>query len=349
MKKPVKASAGNNVRDIKILNSCKGYEPTFIDNKKVVKSDLLATASGQLLPKINGGQKGPLHYTNLSVFLNTKRKMAFYSAYNIDGNTKDDVVRDLDFVPDPRILAEEQLGDPFYDLRKGVGKKNQDFDKGHMAANNEMAWNPAAQTKAYQTFFHTNACPQASILNKGIWKTLEAYFINESSDTANSKICVFSGPVLKDTDPAYVEDTSYKLPLYFFKVVVFKYGTKFYSTGFVMSQKLALEELGLIKLPPKKVGLKIVKEGAKPFEDFDYKDIFQVDVGLISAETGIKFAWQGVTPLSIPGSINRLNIIDKIKNSDDAKDKQKGLKAGAKGLTKVKSVTPKGLGFVFPK
>lgn len=332
-------------RSLEILNKCAGYDPKFIDNKTPIIPDLLSKEKQNTLPKINNKTKGPLHYTNLSVYLNTERKMAYFSAYNIDGGAKDDVVRDLDFIPDPRIPESEQLGDVFYDLRKGTGKSNQDFDKGHMAANNEMAWNPAAQTKAYQTFFHTNACPQASILNKGLWKTLEAYFIKESNDAVNARICVFSGPVLLPDDPPYVEDKSYRLPLHFFKVVVFKYKDKFYCTGFIMSQKMALLELELIKLPPK-LGLKTVTESKKPFEDFDYKDIFQVDVALISKQTGIEFKWPGVTPIAVPGSAKRLDNIDKIRNSDDAKNSGKGLKVSSRPVSENQKTTK--LGFVFP-
>src|ERR1700741_1734936 len=118
----VKNDLGKKVRSITTLNNCEGYDSLFIDNIKGIKSDLLSKENKSLLPKVNDSKRDALHYTNLSVYTNTKRKMPFYVAYNIDGEGKKKVIRDLDFIPEPRVSADDQLNDGFYKLRKGKGK-----------------------------------------------------------------------------------------------------------------------------------------------------------------------------------------------------------------------------------
>ncbi len=327
-------------RTIEALKSCKGYNAQFIDGKKNIKANLLSREDQQLLPQLGAGRRNALHYTNLSVYLNTNRRMAFYSAYNIDGGTKTTVERKLDFITDPRIEADFQLTNAFYNLRKG--RDNPDFDKGHMAANNEMAWGSGAQERANQTFFHTNACPQVASLNRGLWKSLETYFIKESMETVKKKICVFSGPVLRRNDPPYIDDPDIRLPLHFFKVVVFKYGKKFYSTAFLFSQKKALQELKLIEEQKQRPE----REAAKtPFEDFAYEGIFQVDVKLVADLTRIDFTWSGVQALSIPDSKKKLENIDAAYSSEEAEELLGGRQPESNRMDNINTR----LGFVFPE
>lgn len=48
-------------------------------------------------------------------------------------------------------------------------------------------------------------------LNSGLWSKLESYVISE-----NNRIAVFTGLMLKNTDPYYVKDTTFQVPLFFF-------------------------------------------------------------------------------------------------------------------------------------
>lgn len=337
------ANPGKLVRNITALNLCTGYDPAFIDGRKTISPNLLSATHKAQLPKVNNGPKGPLHYTNISVYLNTQRRMAFYSAYNIDGAKPKKVTRDLGFITDPRINPDEQLAEGFYDLIKN----KKDFDKGHMAANHEMAWDPLAQTKAYQTFFYANACPQVSILNKGIWKGLETYFINEAQTIDNKRICVFTGPILKAGDPGFIKDPTVKLPIHFYKVVVFKQGTQFHSTAFIMSQLQGLHDLKLLAPEPEMKIMEIAQPQKGPFDDFPYADIFQVDVSLVSSETGINFSWPGVKAHPVTDSKKRIKTIDEVQSAKDAKAKQKTLKTEALSLER-KAVIDDTFGFEYP-
>src|SRR6478752_540063 len=109
------------------------------------------------------------YLSNWSVLYHSTRRVPFVSAYNIDGNKKKEGIKRANkFRADPRIDPSIQLSQKgFYDLITG----KTEFEIGHMAANNEMAWGTNAQAQAYQTFHFPNSVPQAENLNTGIWKT----------------------------------------------------------------------------------------------------------------------------------------------------------------------------------
>jgi len=309
------------------LLACKGYDETFISQAVPVPADKVLTAGQKkLLPEVNGNNKGILNYTNLSVYYNAKRRVPFVAAYNIDGSKKaTGVKRANTFRADGRIAGDCQLSQVgFYDLWKDPAFT--EFEIGHMAANNEMAWGTAAQLQSYQTFHFPNSVPQAENLNTGIWKSLESYIIKEAATINNNKrICVFTGPVLQNSDPAYVKDKKFKIPLLFFKVIVFKTPTGLFSTAFVMSHEERLSEHNMFV---KKKGLLLLAAKTTFFDDFPYKRVFQVNIELLEQLTGMRFKWPGITPIKVPNTKNQVVRIRKIKDSKDAKKSEETLKKG---------------------
>src|SRR5437868_12303954 len=184
------------------LLKCKGYDPKFVKATVNVNADtvLNKTKKAQLPKKVEGNTKRILNYTALSVFYNIKRKVPFFAVYNIDGKGKDNKTSRPQFHQDPRIDTNVQLDFAFYDLRTDI----TEFEIGHMASNAEMGRGADGKLKAWQTFHFTNSVPQAEKLNTGIWKGLESYVIKEAANIkTNKKICVFTGPLLKDNDPKY--------------------------------------------------------------------------------------------------------------------------------------------------
>jgi endonuclease G len=235
------------------LLKCKGYISTFIDNRTSIGFETVLGSRKSKLPKVLGNDHGVLCYSNLSVLYDKERKVPFFSAYNIDGSKKaKKISRANDFRPDPHIDTDIQLTEPnFYDL----DKSRVEFEIGHMAANNEMAWGSDAQLQCYQTFHFPNSAPQAENLNTGIWKTPESYIIREAaSDESNKRISVFTGPLLLDSDPGYVKLPSFKIPLLFFKVIVFMSAKGLYSTAFMMSheQKMIEQKMFVAGYKPEK-------------------------------------------------------------------------------------------------
>jgi endonuclease G len=242
----------------------------------------------------------------------------FVSAYNIDGRKKSSrVKRAAGFNPDPRIDTDIQLSTKgFYDLRKDI----TEFEIGHMAANNEMAWGSDAQVKSYQTFHFPNSVPQAENLNTGIWRTLESYIIDEAiSLRTNKRICVFTGPILNDDDPRYVSDPAFMIPLLFYKVVVFPTPKGLRSTAFVMSHEQRMIDQGMFLVPRHLVMIESGEGvGIPHFEDFKYRKVFQVSMKYLKELTGLNFSWRGIKAIKVPEDKNQVMKIRKIRDSADA-------------------------------
>lgn len=304
---------------IEYLKTCKGYDPKFIDaNKSVSLDEVLSDSHKEHLPTVDGNESGLLNYTNLSVWYNRNRKIPFVSAYNIDGdkNSKKEVDRNkFVFNRDRRFDTAQQLYFPFYDLITVENDNKIEFEIGHMASHNEMSWGEDAEIKAAQTFHFPNSVPQGALLNVGLWSKLESYVIAEGSSTANQKICVFTGPMMKDSDPVYEMDHSFQMPIYFFKLVVYEYDGKLYSTAFVMSHYLTLVKLGVIKDLDQLFEKAKLITYSRPFNDYNHSDVYQVNIDVIEKYTGLNFRWENVEDIVI---LNGSNKLEKIKNTAGA-------------------------------
>jgi DNA/RNA endonuclease G (NUC1) len=310
------------------LLACKGFITNSIAKGKSLSLDkVLTAAQSKQLPKVEGNTDGRVHFTDMTILYHKGRKVPFVVAYNIDGSQAANQAPRPTFREDPRIASNIQLNKPFYDLEKSF----TEFEIGHMASNNEMGRGLNGMVKAYQTFHYINSVPQAERLNTGIWKGLESYVIKEAARVSgNTRICVFTGPVLKSNDPAYVNDTSFKMPLLFFKVIVFAMKGKLYSTAFMMSHEKKMLEDKLLVIPAaKKV------RGAAPKEEvffttFPYKTVFQVNLSLLEKETGLNFSWPDVTPLKVPENKRMVEKIKGVKDATEAKKIVQELAAAAK-------------------
>ena len=301
------------------LLKCTGFSPTFIDEEvNLSLTPILKKTAKKNLPIVEGNEDGILHYTNLSVFYNSDRKIPFFSAYNVNGaEIKTKISRSNSFHLDPRISSEIQLSPDFYtfnyeDSTKKTSRKV--FEVGHVAAHNEMSWGKDAQLQTYRTFHFPNSFPQAEMLNSGIWRSLEMYIVNETSAIdKNKKISIFTGPFILNSDPVYKNVENFQIPVLFFKVVVFSTEKGIYSTAFVMSHEKRILELDVTK----EVFLRKT-ETVSDFSDFKYKKVFQVSFPFLEKETGLNFTWKGVKKLKIKNQINQLQIIKDTKNATDA-------------------------------
>jgi endonuclease G len=318
----------------KALLACKGYDSDFLHSQISVGYDrILKDRHRRSLPEVMQNADGVLQYSGLSVLFNRERRVPMVSAYNIDGGTKGvGIKRAPGFKPDFRIEERFTLGYPFYDLRKDI----TEFEIGHMAANNEMGWGSKAQLQAYQTFHFPNSVPQAEGLNTGLWKSLESYIIKEAANVpGNKKISVFSGPILQDDDPQYVEDPTFRIPLLFYKVIVFVNKKGLFSTGFIMSHEKRLRELDMFVHKP----TRDLTAETQPFNDFSYNHVFQVNIREIEKLTGYNFAWPNVTTVPVTMEKNRLENIKSIGSSADAKKLQAATVPRTRGAIPDNSIT----------
>lgn len=155
-----------------------------------------------------------LPYHHFSVVLNRERRVAFFTAVNIDGTSSLRVKRENDrWFLDPRVLAGEQTGEEVY--------RDNPLDRGHLVRRLDPAWGSSrAEAKACNddTFHFTNCSPQHEDFNQNrtTWAGLEDYIL-ENADNRDFKVSVFTGPVLAEDDEQFA---GVQLPRQFWKVAV---------------------------------------------------------------------------------------------------------------------------------
>ena len=235
-----------------------GFDTHFLSRKvsppKASKpADVLATQT----------QGNLLAYTHFSVQMSVSRRMAIFTAENIDGAKKIKLKRNDSWGFDPRVPKSAQIGHvEFYGP--------EPFDKGHMVRRENPGWGDSveeAQRGEDDTFVYTNAIPQMPQLNQRTWLSLEDYVL-DNAKTEGFKISVFTGPVFRDTDPAY---SRVKVPTDFWKVVVATDANapKLLVTAYLLSQ-----------------------EGLMPQEGFRYGPFktYQVPLSRVEKLAGLKFS-----------------------------------------------------------
>lgn len=148
----------------------------------------------------SGDDPHELKYQHFSVVMHAKRKMAFFTACNIDGESAKEIDRTtktvqpispdaagLEFLPsnaeadswrrDRRIGADEFLGDAFYSKQRVSGFPDPSdkrriariFQKGHLVRRLDPCWGEdsvALQAEA-DSFHWTNCSPQVGFFNQG--------------------------------------------------------------------------------------------------------------------------------------------------------------------------------------
>ena len=249
-----------------------GYDPRFLGDGAAEAP--LPALSDALVPlaavnsMATGDPRYVLPYHHFSVVLNKERRLAFYTAVNIDGASGMRLRREPDrWFFDPRVPQDQQTGEAVY--------QDNPLDRGHLVRRLDPAWGAtaaAAKTANDDTFHFTNCTPQHHDFNAGrtLWAGLENYVL-DNADNLKFRVNVFSGPVLAADDEQY---RGVQLPRQFWKVVVMvKQGGELSATAYLLSQ----EEL--IK------GLEVAPEA---FSYGAYRT-YQVPVRQIEGLTGLSF------------------------------------------------------------
>lgn len=206
----------------------------------------------KLIAPMKNGQK-LIPYEHFSVVLHKERKLAIFTASNVDGSAKakrpeaghkytrkeltglEDNETEK-WVIDPRVDEKFQIPDKFYT------KDNGAFDKGHIVRREDVCWgtNFAEVQRANGDTFHvTNCSPQRGNFNQsgkdGIWGKLEN-FIGSQAD--KERYCIFAGPVLADKDGVFSGTEKVKIPSRFWKVVCAVAANKLQVFAFVLEQDI---------------------------------------------------------------------------------------------------------------
>lgn len=205
-----------------------------------------------------------LTYHHFSIVMHRPRRLALFTAVNIDGRASTRLRRDPDrWIVDPRLPPGEQTDESLY--------RDNQLDRGHLVRRLDPAWGPLARAANDDTFHFTNATPQHHDFNAGqtLWAGLEDYILH-NADNRDLAVSVFTGPVLHDDDPPY---RGVALPRQFFKLVAMVTTTNQLTvTAYLLSQEALLEEFAA---------------RAEEFSFGAYRT-FQVPVRRIAALTGLE-------------------------------------------------------------
>ena len=201
-------------------------------------SAALKAAVVPVLPQATGAERYRLDYTHYSVVMHGQRRLAVFTAVNIDGAEIERIKRagkDL-WAFDPRIPQATQTGNELY--------AGNDLDRGHLVRRLDPAWGPSARQGEKDTFFFTNCAPQHADFNQRLWLELENYLL-DNADTRGFRATVFTGPVFRTDDPAY-RDTL--LPQAFWKVAVMINNETgaLSATGYLVSQAGLVADLEFV-------------------------------------------------------------------------------------------------------
>lgn len=209
-----------------------GYDADFLGVPvplPILPDELAAQAA--LNTQAAGEPRYLLPYHHFTVVLNKARRLAFFTAVNIDGALGREPKRGRDhWFFDPRVAQEEQTGKDVYD--------GNDLDLGHLVRRLDPAWGDSdgvAKLANDDTFHFTNCSPQHKDFNrnKTRWAGMEDYILNHA-DNLKFKVNVFTGPVFAADDDAY---RGVQLPRQFWKVVsMVKTDGQLSATGYLLSQ-----------------------------------------------------------------------------------------------------------------
>lgn len=188
-----------------------GYQQDFLGGGSLrVPLPELNSLQVRKLAKTEDGE-AELKYQHFSVVMNGERRLAFYTAVNIDGNDLRRPRRVKSFKLDPRLPEDRQAGEDLY--------SRNDLDRGHLIRRLDPCWGSKsdAKTANRDSMYFPNIAPQHKNLNQKIWLRLEDHIL-EKSDEADARISVFVGCLFDDEDPVQ-KRTGIKVPMGFWKVV----------------------------------------------------------------------------------------------------------------------------------
>lgn len=203
-----------------------GYDPAFLGAGFEVPLPVLGESLMDDAAQATDG-KTVLDYTHFSITMSKSRRLAFYTAVNIDGNQLVDVKRGNDrWYFDPRIDRAYQIGPEFY--------QSNDIDRGHLVRRRDPNWGIDAVKANEHTFHFTNCSPQHKNFNQKAWLDLEDYLLDNARESG-MKVSVFTGPVFRDDDVTYRDA---QIPDQFWKVaVMLKDGASLSATAYLQTQE----------------------------------------------------------------------------------------------------------------
>ena len=291
-----------------------GYKANFIPGQNIPLPRLttsLKKLAARKLNVTNGEDPFELRYHHFSIYMNAKRRMAFFTAVNIDGSKwipidretgepSDESEKAETWFEDPRIEPLAQSDQSLYDKQK----PKRIFDRGHLVRRQDPNWGtPNGAKKANADTFHfTNCIPQFWIFNERVkfWKGIEDYVL-DNAKAEHDRVTVFTGPVLTKDDPDY---RSIKVPKRFWKILVRVENEMLLATALIADQSLLFDQ---------------VPESLEAFDDMSKIGQYQTSVKEIEKITGLNFGVLRNHDTFHPGPGEALGVEIEVKGFDDIK------------------------------
>ena len=212
--------------------------------------------------------------------MNGERRMAFFTAVNIDGANWVHIIRKTGqpkaeatekWYEDPRIDPLSQSDQSLYSSQEPF----RVFDRGHLVRRQDPAWgtNEGAIRANADTFHFANCVPQQKGFNQKTryWQGIEKYVL-DNAKAERMRINVFTGPVFAEDDPDY---RYVKVPRMFWKIIIRVDNGDLLATAFLADQSSLIT-----RLPER------LSEG---FDDLSKVDEYQTTVTEIEELTGLDF------------------------------------------------------------
>lgn len=212
-----------------------GYDENFLSDIVVP----LPAPVGDLVEDVTpvaGSEEGRLDYTHFSIVMSRSRRLAIFTALNLDGRELVDVPRENDdWRFDPRLAEDRQIGESLY--------ARNPLDRGHLVRRTSANWGSDAEQANADTFHFTNCTPQMAGFNQQTWLGLEDYLL-EHARADRQRISIFTGPVFRDGDRRY---RGVQIPEAYWKVVAFMGDDgRPSATAYMIEQADDLDELGFM-------------------------------------------------------------------------------------------------------
>lgn len=212
------------------LNTRTGHRPDFL-------------GGGITLPLPDaGGTQIWLHYTHFSILMDRARRQALLTVVDIDGAKWVNIKRRKPDVwyPDPRLKNDEQPERDFFQKADpSFNPARNDFGFGHLVRRQDPNYDEpgddeAAERSEYETFYLTNASPQAESLNSGPWNTLEDIVLDDLKKTLRIPAVVLTGPIF-DKKPPLLHGV-FPIPRDYWKIVAWRSGNELAAVGWRQRQ-----------------------------------------------------------------------------------------------------------------
>lgn len=239
-----------------------GFNRRFLGGQSNAPAPVITPEGRAILAPLIESTEHELKYRHFSVWMHRERRLALFTASNVDWRNRKDFVdgkavnRDSLagwppknkfaelWVDDPRLDARYQLPDEFYTDDRGA------FDKGHLVRRDDVCWGSSfeeIQMANGDTFHVTNCSPQTKPFNQSLagrenWGDLENAIQKLTKRDAQAA-CLYAGPVFAANDRWFHgriagSSARIQIPSRYWKIVVVKDDSAFQAFGFVLDQDI---------------------------------------------------------------------------------------------------------------